>query len=211
MHKTIDKLDNQTSQQESSVVISGIDELLAGTLPPGQAAAMDALGFNDFVIGVRQHAGVRSSEAADEIVRTGMSNESRNRLYRNFQTFDSERIREYETAGTSEPALKLGWYNDSSLYRFVVVFPVPDDARETYAEDTSKKIDSIFSFYGEPENFFIEDKENNAGGVAINPEYIAGYVDETNSFHQNPEFMKGDEKNDRTTRALGFIGISQEE
>ncbi len=148
--------------------------LLEGKLPAEQA---EKLGSKKYVLGVNQSAAFSIEDASGYLKEENGIGLGMYGLDQRFLLVD-ENSTAVDTNYT-EQAMVGGYYQNSSIGRFIVAIPM--DRREQY----SSPLDAV------SEAAAIEDftqPTSESGGRSVSPKYIAGFVDSTGTYHKNNNF-----------------------
>lgn len=148
--------------------------LLEGKLPAEQ---IKKLGSEKYVLGVNQSQAFSIEDAKDYLKEDNGIGLDMYGLDQRFLLLDENSTKAH--ADYTESAVVSGYYQNSSIGRFIIA--VPMDGRQNYnaPQDAVSEAYTIEDFT-QPTGKF--------GGRSVSPKYIAGFVDNAGKYHENRNF-----------------------
>ncbi len=147
-------------------------ELLKGRLPQDLAARIGS----GYVIGLRQLGSFEANEAKEQLMADGGVDVSNLGLTQSFNV-----INDGDDAWTTKGTVIRGYYGVRGGGKFVIAIP------------TNEGIDPTVAYNSVPDMQQKLQSRSNPDHRAVNPKYVAGFIDAEGIFHPNENFMRSNE------------------
>lgn len=157
-------------------------ELLKGRLPQGLANRIGS----EYVIGLRQLGNYEAEEAQEQLDADGGVDVSNLGLIQSFNV-----IKPSDDTYTTKGIVIKGYYGANAGGKFVIAVPMAEGVT-----DPTQAYDSIPDMHRELES------SDNPDFSAVNPKYVAGFIDGEGIFYPNENFMQSSEP--KLTRELSL-------
>lgn len=172
MGQHAERVDTAEVTVEHNLEISA-PELLAGRLPQALANRIGS----EYAIGLRQLGSYEAEEAQGQLDADGGVDVSNLGLVQSFNV-----IKPGDDADTTKGIVIKGYYGAHAGGKFVIAVPMAEGVT-----DPTQAYDSIPDMQRELES------SDNPDFSAVNPKYVAGFIDGEGAFHPNENFMQSSE------------------
>ncbi len=176
-------------QLRSEIALSHMKE---GKLPPSQGEMLARAGYDDYVIGIHQNGTSNGPEAVEKVGKNNGLPIGRQEIGKRFLFYDKAYVQEWDASEQAATDIREGYWRSEGNYRFIVAFPIHPKTRAERGVDTAQTFMSDYARTGlQPSDFFVATPEpaGTQESEGINQRYVAGYVDEEQLYHPNPNFM----------------------
>jgi len=172
MGQHAERVDTAETTVEHNLEISA-PELLSGRLPKELA---DRIG-SEYAIGLRQLGSYEATEAQGQLDADGGVDVSNLGLVQSFNV-----IKPSDDADTTKGTVIKGYYGAHAGGKFVIAVPMVEGITDpTQAYDSTPDMQKGL------------ESSDNPDFSAVNPKYVAGFIDGEGVFHPNQNFMKSSE------------------